>query len=144
MASGYGAPSSGAATTGGTDNGQPKQSTGWASITMMSDTILPKSISVMHIPFPVSKQAVRSFRGELEDNIEFVSKPNGSSRLRDLLIPGSSKFNASAPFSTPRGFEEPFIMRDGKQLPRSALHMEDLMSSPTNAEANPAPSAMPI
>jgi hypothetical protein len=143
-AGGYEAPDASVSTPGGTTNGIATTSTGWAPITIMGDTILPKITNIMHIPFPVSKNAVRSFRGELEDNIEFITRPNGPKRLRDLLIPGTSKFNPSGPFTTPRGYEEPLMIRNGKPIPRGALHMDDLMSSPINSEASPPPSPMPI
>lgn len=143
-AGGQDAPDTAVATQGGTTNGIAQSNAGWAPITMMGDTILPKNTNIMHIPFPVSKNAVRSFRGELEDNIEFVTRPTGPKRLRDLLIPGTSKFNPSGPFSTPRGYEEPLMIRNGKPIPAGALHMDDLMSSPINSEASPAPSPMPI
>lgn len=111
---------------------------------MMKDTVSPKTTNIMHVAFPISKQAVRSFRGELEDNIEFITKPHGPSRLRDLLFPGSSKFNTMSMFPMPRGFEQPLIVRGGKMIRKNALHLEDFVSSPVNAEANPGPSPIPI
>lgn len=98
----------------------------------------------MHVAFPVSKSAVRNFRGELEENIEFRPTKSGGARLRDLLVPGNSRFNKAGAFPTPRGFEQPLIMRDGHVVPNSTLHMDDLVSSPVNAEATPAPSPMPL
>lgn len=127
--------------SGDATNGVVKAGTGWVPVSLMSDSIGPKNTNVMHVAFPVSKGAVRNFRGELEDNIEFKVKPNGSVRLRDLLIPGHSGFNGQSPFPIPRGFEQPIIK--GK-YGGSSLLMDDLVSSPINAEANPAPSPIPL
>lgn len=127
---------------GDATNGVPRNtSVDFAPVSLMSDSVGPKNTNVMHVAFPVSKQAVRNFRGELEDNIEFKVKPNGAQRLRDLLIPGSSHFNQASAFVTPRGFEQPII--SGRQA-TARLNLEDLMSSPINAEANPAPSPIPL
>lgn len=141
---GYEAPGSDGPDIGGTSNGAPNHNLGWAPITIMGDTVTPRSTNVMHVAFPVSKSAVRNFRGELEENIEFRPTKSGGARLRDLLVPGSSGFNKTGPFPTPRGFEQPLIMRNGQIVSNGTIHMDDLVSSPVNAEATPASSQMPI
>lgn len=54
----------------GTSNDVPSHGSGWSPITIMNDTVSAKSTNIMHVAFPISKNAVRNFRGELEDNIE--------------------------------------------------------------------------
>jgi len=127
------------------DNGAPSTGGDIGPITIMGDSIPARETNIMHVAFPASKSSVRNFRGELESNIEFRPTPNKKIRLRDLLFaPNASKFNNTSPFPMPRGFEQPLIMRNGQYLPRSAIRLEDYVSSPINVEAINAPSPMPI
>lgn len=114
-----------------------------------TETMINRNTPVVHFNFPVSKSAVRKFRGKMEDTIEQVNRsasPLHSKTLGELLQGPLKQSNTNFPMQ--RNMEQPIIYNNGMVINHpvntSSLSLHDLMRSPVNFEATPPADSFPI